>query len=194
MRKSRFSLLVVATVIATILVAGCTSSNQSSPQVVSTNASSTTASTTTTSSSSAVKASVTPSPTASASPTQTASPTPTATPSPTPQPSGKIATSIAATGLNSPPLPTLTSGEPINWAIQVTSQATGTTICGGSVTVSIPGHPGQVTSGGASGCFKTVYFTLSSGLPKGKYTVTLSYSGDSTYQPSTYAFPITVGS
>ena len=34
MRKSRLSLLVVATVIATILVAGCTSSNQSSPQVV----------------------------------------------------------------------------------------------------------------------------------------------------------------
>jgi len=165
MRKSRISLLVVATVIATILVAGCTSSNQSSPQVVSTNASSTTASTTATSSSSAVKASVTPSPTASASPT--ASPNPTATP--TPQPSGKIATSIAATGLNSPPLPTLTSGAPINWAI-------------------------QVTSGGASGCFKTAYFTLSSGLPKGTYPVTLSYSGDSTYQPSTYTFSITVGS
>ena len=192
MRKSRFSLLVVATVIATILVAGCTSPTQTSPQVVSSNASSTTASTTTTSSSSAVKASVTPSPTASASPT--ASPNPTATPSPTPQPSGKIATSIAATGLNSPPLPTLTSGEPINWAIVVTSQATGTTVCGGSVTVSIPGHPGQVTSGGASGCFKTAYFTLSSGLPKGTYTATLSYSGDSTYQPSTHAFPITVGS
>jgi hypothetical protein len=179
-------------VIATILIAGCTSPTQTSPQVVNSNTSSTTASTTATSSSSAVKASVTPSPSASASPT--VSPNPTATPSPTPQPSGKIATSIAATGLNSPPLPTLTSGEPINWAIQVTSQATGTTICGGSVTVSIPGHPGQVTSGGASGCFKTAYFTLSSGLPKGKYTVTLSYSGDSTYQPSTYAFPITVGS
>jgi len=190
MRKSRISLLVVATVIATILVAGCTSSNQSSPQVVSTNASSTTASTTATSSSSAVKASDTPSPTASASPT--ASPNPTATP--TPQPSGKIATSIAATGLNSPPLPTLTSGAPINWALQVTSHATGTTVCGGSVTVSIPGHPGQVTSGGASGCFKTAYFTLSSGLPKGTYPVTLSYSGDSTYQPSTYTFSITVGS
>jgi hypothetical protein len=191
MRKSRLSLLVVATVIAIIVVAGCTSPTQTSPQVASSNASSTTASTTTTS---AVKTSVSPSPSASVSPTPTASPNPTATPSPTPQPSGKIATSIAATGLNSPPLPTLTSGEPINWAIQVTSQATGTTVCGGSVTVSIPGHPGQVTSGGASGCFKTAYFTLSSGLPKGTYTATLSYSGDSTYQPSTHAFPITVGS
>jgi hypothetical protein len=49
-----------------------------------------------------------------------------------------------------------------------------------------------VTSGGASGCFKTAYFTLSSGLQKGTYTVTLSYSGDSTYQPSTQTFQITV--
>src|ERR1019366_8133383 len=163
MRKSRFSLLVVATVIATILIAGCTSPTQTSPQVVSSNTSSTT--------------------------TTTASPTPTASPTA----SGKIATSIAATGLNSPPLPTLTSGEPINWAIQVTSHATGTTVCGGSVTVSVPGHPGQVTSGGASGCFKTAYFTLSSGLKAGTYTVTLSYSGDSTYQPSTDTFQMTVG-
>jgi len=193
MSKSRFSLLVVATVIATILVAGCTSPTQTSPQVASANTS-TTSTTATTSSSSSVKTapSAAASPSASTSPTASPNPTATPTPTPTPQPSGKIATSIAATGLNSPPLPALTSGEPIDWAIQVTSQATGTTICGGSVTVSISGHPGQVTSGGASDCFKTAYFTLSSGLPKGTYTVTLSYSGDSTYQSSTHTFPITV--
>ncbi|MGD0716515.1 MAG: Ig-like domain repeat protein [Halobacteriota archaeon] len=196
MRKSRFSLLVVATVIATILIAGCTSPTQTSPQVASTNASSTTASTTT-NSSSAVKTaapSATPSPSASASPTQVASPTPTTSPTPTESPSGKIATSIAATGLISPPLPTPTSGQPINWGIQVTSQATGLRICPGSgVSVLINGKAaGQVSYVGGSQCGKTAYFTLSSGLQKGTYTVTLRYSGDSTYQPIASTFQITV--
>lgn len=91
MGKNCFALLVVATVIATILVAGCSSPTQTSPQVASSssNTSSTTSSTTTTSS-------VTPSPSASVS---ASSSTPTAAP----PASGKIATSIAATGLNSPP-------------------------------------------------------------------------------------------
>ncbi len=186
MKKSRLSLLVVATVIATIVVAGCTSPTQTSPQVASTNT--TTSSTTaTTGSSSAVKtaASATPSPSPSASPTPTGSP----------QASGKIATSITATGLSSPPLPTFTSGKKIQLAIVVTSNATGLTVCGGSVTVLVNGaSTGQVTSGGASGCFKTAYFTLSSGLPKNNqpYTLTLSYSGDSAYQSSTSTVDITV--
>jgi hypothetical protein len=189
MRKSLLSLLVVATVIATILVAGCTSSTPSSPQVASTNTSTSSTTATTTSSSSAAP-SVTPSPSASASPTPTVSPTPTASPSA----SGKIPTSITAlAGSESGPAQVIfTKGEPINWSIEVTSSATQLTVCGGSVTVSIPGHPGQVTSGGASGCYRTAYFTLSSGLPTGKYTVTLSYSGDSTHQAISHAFDITV--
>ncbi|MGZ4926022.1 MAG: Ig-like domain repeat protein [Halobacteriota archaeon] len=73
----------------------------------------------------------------------------------------------------------------------MTSQ--GITVCGGSVTVLMNGKSvGQVTSGGASGCFKTAYFTLSGGLPKGTYTLTLNYSGDSTYQSSTSPATITV--
>ena len=183
MKKSRLSLLVVATVIATILVAGCSLPTQTSPQVASSssNTSSTNASTATKSSSSAVKtaSSVKPSPSASATPTAV------------PPASGKIPTSIAATGLNSPLVPTFTNGKPINFAIPVTSY--GITVCGGTVTVLMNGQSiGHVNSGGASGCFKTAYFTLSGGLPKGTYTLILSYSGDSTHQPSTSPATITV--
>ncbi|MEI7827605.1 MAG: Ig-like domain repeat protein [Euryarchaeota archaeon] len=60
--------------------------------------------------------------------------------------------------------------------IKVTS---GIVICGhGTVTASI----GTVSSGG-NDCFYTAYLDVSS-LNPGTYPVTLSYSGDSTYQPS----------
>jgi hypothetical protein len=76
--------------------------------------------------------------------------------------------------------------------IDVTSQVTGTTVCGGTVTVSIAGvSTTQLTS--APGCFHTAYFTLSSGVPKdGTYKVTLSYSGSGSLQPSTSSTRITV--
>jgi hypothetical protein len=75
----------------------------------------------------------------------------------------------------------------------VVSQATGTTVCGGTVTVSIAGIT-TTQSTSAPGCFHTAYFTLSSGISKdGTYKVTLSYSGYGTLQPSTSPpFDITV--
>jgi hypothetical protein len=77
--------------------------------------------------------------------------------------------------------------------IQVTSQDTGLTVCGGTVTVSIARvSTTHLTS--APGCFHTAYFNLNSGVPNdGTYKVTLSYSGYGGLQPSTSApFDITV--
>jgi outer membrane murein-binding lipoprotein Lpp len=190
MRKSRFSLLVVATVIATILVAGCTSPTQTSPQVASTNTS--TSSTTATSSSSAVKTaapSVTPSPSASATPTAAASPTQAASPTPTASPtaSGKIATSINGdSAFNSlGPTITITRNSPVSWGFEVSAQ--GNLLCGGTVTASIGSQSVPVT-GTTSGCFETAYVNLSStqtnSLKAGTSTLTVRYAGDSTHQPS----------
>jgi outer membrane murein-binding lipoprotein Lpp len=182
---------VVATVIATILVAGCTSSNQSSPQVVSTNASSTTASTTATSSSSAVKASVTPSPTASASPTQVASPTPTASPST----SGKLATTITPSSESAVyfPNPTITRGLPVSWGFEVVPTGVAQ-ILSVPVTVKIDNKAiGTVTPVGHS---ETVAYSLTgaqtNGLTAGQHTLTVSFAGDSTYQPYVLTQTITV--
>ena len=186
MRKSRLSLLVVATVIATILVAGCTSSTPTSPQVASTNTStsSTTASATTTS---AVKtASVSPSPSASASPTQAASPSPTASPTA----SGKIATSIFATkAYNSlGPNPTIArSGPEVSWGFEVVP--TGSTTIHVPVTVKLDNTILQSVSGGT----ETVGVNFSpSSLAVGQHTITVSFAGDSSYKGAEQAFPFQI--
>lgn len=179
MTKSHLSLLM-AVVIAIILVAGCTTQNQTSQgsnQTVSTNAS-TSSSTTTAVSSSVARASATP-----------------ATPTPAPSASGTIATSIH---LDSPP-GDIKQGQSVSWNIEVTSSPK-PMVCGNAATVSvlIDGKSvGHVTSGGLSDCFKTAYFELSgtetNGLSVGTtHTVTLHYAGDSTYQPSETTFNINV--
>ncbi len=174
MTKSRLSLLIVAMIIAAILIAGCTTSNQTSQELGQT--ASTNASTSSTSSSTSTTASSSP----TVSPSRSASPT---AATPTPAPSGKIATSIqfdAAPG-------SVTRGTSISLGIEVLAP---TLICGhGAVTVSM----GTVTQGDASGCFRTAYYSLdTSGLSPGTYKVTLSYAGDSTYQPSQSTSQITV--
>ena len=184
MRKSRLSLLVVATVISTILVAGCTSPTQTSPQVASTNTStsSTTASTTTTASSSAVKTvpSVTPSTSASVSPTPTASP----------QPSAKIATSIEGTqSFNSNP--TITRNSPVSWGFEVVPTGSAQ-LLSVPVPVKIDNKAiGTVTP--VSGGTETVGFSFSpSSLAPGQHTITVSFAGDSTYKGTQQAFPFQI--
>jgi hypothetical protein len=185
MRKSRLSLLVVATVIATILVAGCTSSNQSSPQIASTNTSSTTASATTTS---AVKtASVTPSPSASASPTPTG--TPTASPTATPQPSGKIATTINGNSffsLGTGPGTTIVQGTPTQgWGFEV---AASNHILSVPVTVTINGKPmGTVTQvyGGTESDGYVLSAAETASLSVGTHPIVVTFAGNSQYAPAT---------
>ena len=172
--------IIVLVMVASLSIAGCTSSTNSNQAAGNASQAASSAASTI-----ATIANTTTSASASA--------------SATPSASGKIATLIAAVGLNSPP-PQLsfTKGESINWAIEVTASTGSPVVCGGSVTVLINGaSAGQVTSGGASGCFKTAYFTLNSGLPAGTvakpitYAVTLRYAGDSTYQPSETTVDIT---
>ena len=187
MRNSRLSLLVVATVAAIILVAGCTSSNQQSSSSQGTSTPSTSTSVAT--SSSVASASPTVKPSASASPTASTSPTPT----PTPQPSGKIATSIDGTpSFNSNP--TITRNSPVSWGFEVvpTGQAQVLSV---PVTVRIDNKAiGQVTP--LSGGTATAAFSLTSAetnsLAVGQHTLTVSFAGDSTYQPSEQSFQITV--
>ena len=168
MKKSRLSLLVVATVIATILVAGCSSPTQTSPQVASSSSNA----------SSAVKktSSVTPSPSASVSPTPMASP-------PT---SGKIPTSISGdpTFLSQTQSP-ITQGTKVSWAFEVIAQ--GHILCGNgaTVTVLIDGKSlGQVQpqSPTAGRCFATTNFDWKA--TSGSHTLTVSYAGNNTYQSS----------
>jgi hypothetical protein len=172
MRKDYLCFLTVAMVIASIMIAGCTTSNQAnqaSSSEKSTNASTTTTTTTTTSSS-----------VASASPTVTPSPSasPTAA-TPTPA-SGKIATSIQFANN-----PSVSKGQTIG--INVISSMSGIRICApGSVTATIA----TVTSGG-SDCYYTAYINTS-GLNPGTYDVTLKFAGDSTYQPSQSTEKITI--
>jgi len=194
MRKSLLSLLVVATVIATILVAGCTSSTPSSPQVASTNTSSTTASTTTTSSSSAVKASVSPSPSASASPTQAASPTPTASPTSTPQ---SVATSIYGDPTTFLSNPTITRNSPVSWLFAIAPPGSlPPSIPASTVTAKIDNKViGQVTtfSGGTDNVKVVFTSAQTNSLTAGStYTLTVSFAGYGKYQPSVGTFQITV--
>ncbi len=183
MRNSRLSLLVVATVVATILVAGCTSSNQQSSSSQGTSTPSTSTSVAT--SSSVASASPTVRPSASASPTAA---------TPTSAPSGKIATSIDGTpSFNSNP--TITRNQPVTgWGFEVvpTGQAQVLSV---PVTVRIDNKAiGQVTP--LSGGTATAAFSLTSAetnsLAVGQHTLTVSFAGDSTYQPSEQSFQITV--
>ena len=176
MRNSRLSLLVVITVVAIILVAGCTSSNQpsSSNQVTSTSTSTSAAT-----SSSVASASPTVKPSASVSPSPSASPT--ATPTPAPSGSGKVATSTQFASV-----PIVSKSGP-SQKLGINVIASGIRICGhGTVTATI----GTVSSGG-SDCYSTAFLDMSS-LNPGTYTVTLSYAGDSTYQSSQSTTQITV--
>jgi hypothetical protein len=195
MRKSLLSLLVVATVIATILVAGCTSSTSPtpSPQVVSTSNSSTTATT----SSSSEASSVSPSPSASASPTPTA--TPTATPTPTASPTStpqSVATSIRGdpTFLVNP---TITRNSPVSWLFAVGPTGSAPpTLPASTVTAKINNNIiGQVTtfSGGTDNVAVSFTSAQTNSLTAGHpYTLTLSFAGYGKYEPSTQPFPITV--
>jgi hypothetical protein len=168
MKKSRLSLLVLATVIATILVAGCSSPTQTSPQVASSSSNA----------SSAVKktSSVTPSPSASVSPTPTAVP-------PT---SGKIATSISGgpTFLSQTQSP-IAQGTKVSWAFEVIAQ--GHILCGNGATVTVlidgksvgQAHPQSPTEGR---CFATANFDWTA--TSGSHTLTVSYAGNNMYQSS----------
>jgi hypothetical protein len=170
-------LLVVATVIATILVAGCSLPTQTSPQVASSssNTSSTNASTAK-SSSSAVKTA------SSVKPSLSASATPTAVP----PGSGKIATSISGgpTFLSQTQSP-IAQGTKVSWAFEVIAQ--GHILCGNgaTVTVLIDGksvgqvHP-QSPVGGS--CFATANFDWTA--TSGSHTLTVTYAGNDMYQSS----------
>jgi cytoskeletal protein RodZ len=160
MKISYLSLLTVAIVIASIIIAGCTTSNQvnqGSSSETSTNASSITSATTTTAA--ATFSTVKPSPSSS----------PTATP--TPSESAKIATSIQFTS------PSVKKGQSVG--INVISSATGLRICTPGL---ITATPGSVKSEG-SDCYYTAFLDTSS-LNQGKNVVKLEFKGDSTYQPS----------
>jgi len=176
MKKSYLCLLTVAMVIASIVITGCTTSNQAnqaSSAETSTNASTTTTTTTTTSSSVAsASPTVTPSPSASPSASPTA-----ATPTPA---SGKIATSIQFANN-----PSVSKGQTIG--INVISSSSGLRICApDTVTATI----GTTTSGG-SNCYYTAYINTGS-LNPGTYDVTLKFAGDSNYLPSQSTSKITI--
>jgi hypothetical protein len=191
MRKSRLSLLMVAIVIAAILFAGCTSPTQTSPQIASTNAS--TSSTTAAASSSVASASPTVAPSSSTRASPTSTPTPTPTPTSTPQPSGKIATSIFGTAtFNSNP--TITRGLAVSWGFEVVPTGSIGALSV-PVTVKIDNKAiGQVTP--EPGTTETVAFSLTSAqtnsLAAGQHTLTVSFAGNSEYQPSVGTFSITV--
>src|SRR5674536_135545 len=161
MKKSYLSLLTVTIVIASIIIAGCTTSNQvnqGSSSKTSTNASTSLTTTAATSRTATTTSKVTPSPSAS----------PTAA---TPTPSGKITTTIQFASD-----PTVAKGG----TLFINVLASGFTICGhGAVTATI----GTISSEGSSDCFHTAFLDTS-GLSQGTHAITLKFSGDSTYQAS----------
>ena len=166
------AIAVLSLVVASLLVAGCTTSttsntNQTPSATPSTNASTTTSATTTAATTTA----------ATTSPTVT--PSPSASPTATPSVSGKIATSIQFARV-----PTMAKGTG-SLEINVISSTSGIRICSlGAVTVSGAGGQtiGTVSSGG-SDCFYTAYLDTS-GLNPGTYDVILTFAGDSCYAPS----------
>src|SRR5674476_1230308 len=175
MRKGYLSLLAVTMVIASIMIAGCTTSNQANQASSSETSNATTTAAAKTTNSSVASASPT-APSPSASPT-VATPTPSVA-TPTPSVSQKTATSIQFTS------PSVRKGQSLG--INVISSASGLRICTpGLVTATL----GTVTSGG-SDCFSTAYLVTSS-LNPGTYDVTLKFAGDSTYQPSQSTVRIT---
>jgi len=177
MRKGYLCLLAVTMVIASIMIAGCTTSNQANQASSSETSNATTTAAAKTTNSSVASASPTVTPSSSASPT-VATPTPTVA-TPTPSVSQKTATSIQFTS------PSVM--KPQSLGINVISSTSGLRICTpGLVTATL----GTVTSGG-SDCFSTAYLVTSS-LNPGTYDVTLKFAGDSTYQPSQSTVRITI--
>ncbi len=181
MSKRYLCLLTVAILIVSVLIAGCTTSNeanQGSSQEASpkTSTSSTTTPTVTATTTTTSKT-TTPTPTRIPTVTPSPSTSPTAA---TPTPSVMLATSIQFTS------------DPSNVAkgtsLGIDVTASGITICGhGAVTATI----GTISSGGSSGCFRTAYLDTS-GLNTGTYDVTLKFAGDSTYQASQLTSKITI--
>src|SRR5665647_919469 len=173
MKKSYLSLLTVAIVVSSIIIAGCTTSNQvnqGSSSETSTNASTSLTTTAATSRTATTTSKVTPSPSAS----PTASPT-----AATPTPTGKIATSIGFAGD-----PTVKKGD----SLYIDVLVSGIRICSeGAVTATI----GTVSPGDPSNCYYTAYLGTSS-LNPGTYDVTLKFAGDSTHQPSQSTSKITI--
>jgi len=186
--KSIAVIAVLSLVVASLLVAGCTTSttsntNQTPSATPSTNASTTTSATTTaatTTSATTTAATTTSATTTAATTSPTVTPSPSASPTPTPTPSvSGIVTSIQFVR------PTVAKGESLG--INVISSASGTQICGhGAVTATI----GTVSSGG-SDCFYTAYLDTSS-LNPGTYDVILKFAGDSCYNPSQSTSTITI--
>src|SRR5450759_850613 len=176
--KSIAVIAVLSLVVASLLVAGCTTSttsntNQTPSATPSTNASTTTSATTTSATTTSATTTA-----ATTSPTVTPSPSASPTPTPTPSVSG-IVTSIQFVR------PTVAKGESLG--INVISSASGTQICGhGAVTATI----GTVSSGG-SDCFYTAYLDTSS-LNPGTYDFILKFAGDSCYNPSQSTSTITI--
>ncbi len=168
------AIAVLLLVVASILVAGCTTSNtnQTPSAMPSTNSSTTisattTAPTTTAATTTAATTSPTVAPSPSASPTAT-----------TPTPSAMIATSIQFVSD-----PNVAKGT----SMGINVLASGIRICGhGTVSATI----GAVSSGG-SDCFYTAYLDTSS-LNPGTYDVILKFAGDSCYQPSQIQSKITI--
>lgn len=185
MTKSYLSLLAVAIVIASIIIAGCTSSNQANQG--SSSEASTNASTSLTTAAATSRAATT---------TSKVTSSPSVSPTATPSAAGKVVTSIqVGSPSQGPPQLDFARGDKIDWTIEVTSSKQ-PMVCG-AVTVSIDGKSvGQVTPGGSSNCFKTAYFAADtsslSTTSDHKHSVTIHYEGDSTYQPSDKTFDITV--
>ena len=163
------AIAVLLLVVASILVAGCTTSNtnQTPSAMPSTNSSTTISATTTAPTTTAATTSPTVAPSPSASPTAT-----------TPTPSAMIATSIQFVSD-----PNVAKGT----SMGINVLASGIRICGhGTVSATI----GAVSSGG-SDCFYTAYLDTSS-LNPGTYDVILKFAGDSCYQPSQIQSKITI--
>src|SRR5665811_1718433 len=169
MKKSYLSLLTVAIVVSSIIIAGCTTSNQvnqGSSSETSTNASTSLTTTAATSRTATTTSKVTPSPSASPSASPTASPT------------------AATPTIQFASDPTVAKGG----TLFINVLASGITICGhGAVTATI----GTISSEGSSDCFHTAFLDTS-GLSQGTHAITLKFSGDSTYQASQLSSTVTI--
>ncbi len=197
MKKRHTFLLLILTVTAFVLVAGCTSPTQNNvaPSASVTPSTSTTAS-------SAISRTPTASPSPSPSVVVTPSPsptTPTSVPSVSPTgvpptvPSTKTATAIDGNKFFDIDN-TVARGSPITtWGFNVVAKgAQPHIVCikeGRPLTALIDGRPaGTVTLQSGPDCFQTANYGLSAketaSLSVGTHTLTVRFAGDSTYQPS----------
>ncbi len=186
MKKRYISLLLVSATIAFVLIAGCTSPTQKNVAP----ANQTQNATSSISTSSPVSSKSTPT-------VPPATPSAPFTPSPA-QSSVKIATTI-----NGDPLfysdNTVARGSPkTTWAFSVVTQgAEFKTLCGVPLTATIDGRAiGKLIPQASSGCFYTANYELSAqdtaGLSVGTHTLTISFPGDISYQPTKQDFQIQV--